>query len=228
MKNQKLKLQIIVQKVLKVGLSSTTYTYYCMSAKKKLCSSTMFCKLHSPTRKSNTGFTLVELIVSLGLFIVVITISTGALLSLSDTSRKVQSTRIAIDNLNLALESMSKEIRMGTRYHCDFTELPIDIPRNCSSGESSIVFLSQDGNTIVYRLSGSGTVIERSLDAGLTFSDITAPEINIDYLSFYVFGTEATGPFQPRVIITLGGTAGVKAVSEFKIQTSVTRRAPNI
>jgi len=225
MNNRKSKLQFRIQKVLKVGSSSTTFASCGVSARKEKGGSSMFGKLYRSARKSGAGFTLVELIVSLGLFIVVMMISTGAMLSLSDMSRKVQSMRIATDNLNLALESMLKEIRMGTVYHCDYTELPINITRDCG-GENSIAFLAQDGSTTVYRI--NGTVIERSKDGGGTFSSITAPEINIQYLNFYVSGAEGAGGNQPRVLINLGGTAGAKVMSEFKIQTTITQRAPDL
>ena len=185
-------------------------------------------------KNTNKGFTLVELIVSLGLFIIVITISTGTLLSLSDMSRKVQSTRVAIDNLNLALESMSKEIRVGISYYCNpFPALtaPINFTtssqiNDCGLGGTSVAFLAQDGSTTVYRINGA--VIERSRDGGSTFSSVTSSEINITRLNFYVIGTGNADIRQPRVIIVITGTAGVKFKSEFKIQTTVTQRAPDL
>ncbi|MBU0722958.1 type II secretion system GspH family protein, partial [Patescibacteria group bacterium] len=51
-----------------------------------------------------TGFTLVEMIVSLGLFTVILFISMQALLSMVDANHKAQSLRAAMDNLNLSLE----------------------------------------------------------------------------------------------------------------------------
>lgn len=174
------------------------------------------------------GFTLVEIIVALGLFTVVMMVSVGSLVSLSDVHRKVQSMRIAFDNLNLALESMSREIRTGVLYHCDATITPIQSERECQSGESSFTFLSQDGNQFIYRLNGS--TIQRSIDGGASWADITAPEINVDYLDFYVFGADGsdpiTSPYQPHVLISVGGTAGTRVTSEFKIQTTVTQRTP--
>ncbi|MCK5591605.1 MAG: type II secretion system protein, partial [Candidatus Pacebacteria bacterium] len=48
------------------------------------------------------GFTLVEMMVSLGMFTIVLSISVGALLSMVSSNRKTQSLRGAMDNLNLA------------------------------------------------------------------------------------------------------------------------------
>jgi prepilin-type N-terminal cleavage/methylation domain-containing protein len=174
-------------------------------------------------KNKESGFTLVELIVSLGLFTVVMMISTGALLSLSDTNEKVQSMRIAFDNLNLALESMSREIRMGTKYHCDVTVGTITSRRDCTSGASSMSFFSQNGEQITYQLTNN--VIERKKDT-VGPDAITAPEITINNLKFYVLDAATSNNNQPRVIISVGGTAGTKVTSDFNIQTTVTNRMP--
>ncbi len=183
--------------------------------------------LKSQFKNRNTGFTLVELIVSLGLFTIVAMISTGALLSLSDTNRKVKTMRIAMDNLNLALESMSREIRMGSVYTCNPT-LMISLVSGgtgvgCSSGNSSLAFLSQDGDTMVYSLNSS--IVQRSKNGGGSFSDITAPDITINELNFYVLGA-GSGTEHPHVVISIAGTVDGKLSSSFRIQTTVTQRSP--
>jgi len=182
--------------------------------------------MNKKLKNKNTGFTLVELIVSLGLFTVVMMISTSALLSLSDTNKKVQSMRVAFDNLNLALESMSREIRMGSVYHCDATVGTVTTTRDCdvaSGGASSISFLSQTGEQITYQLNGA--TVKRTV--GPVGPDaMTAPEIKITNLRFYVLGTNSGSNDQPRVIITISGTAGKRVTSSFNIQTTVTSRMP--
>src|SRR3989344_8160265 len=63
------------------------------------------------------GFTLVELIVSMALFTVVVFITTSAFLTLATLSKKASTTRIAMDNLSVAIESMARNIRTGYTYH---------------------------------------------------------------------------------------------------------------
>lgn len=70
------------------------------------------------TRNFRTGFTLVELIVSMALFIVVVFITTSAFLTLSTLSKKANTTRAAMDNLSTAVEFMARSIRTGYTYHC--------------------------------------------------------------------------------------------------------------
>ncbi len=187
--------------------------------------------LKSQFKNKNSGFTLVELIISLGLFTIVVFISTGAMLSLSDTNRKVKTMRIAMDNLNLALESMSREIRMGSVYTCN-PALPISplfssggIGIDCSSGDSSLAFLSQDGDTMVYSL--NSFVVQRSKSGGSSgsFSDITAANIIINELLFYVKGA-GSDTDHPRVIISIEGTVSDKTSTIFRMQTTVTQRQP--
>jgi len=179
-------------------------------------------------KNKKSGFTLVELIVSLGLFTVVMMISTSALLSLADTNKKVQSMRIAFDNLNLALESMSREIRMGSVYTCNPSLPVILVPgtagSNCTGGNSTVAFFPQNGDTMVYRLNGS--IVQRSKDGGSNFSDITSSNVIINELMFYVRGALLTSGNQPHLTISLDGTAGSRVSSKFRIQTTITQRAP--
>lgn len=65
------------------------------------------------------GFTIIEMIVSLGVFSIVITISVGALLVLVASNQQLQAERSVMTNLSFALDSMTREIRTGSNYFCD-------------------------------------------------------------------------------------------------------------
>lgn len=69
------------------------------------------------TRKH--GFTIVEMIVSVAVFSVVVTISVGALMVLIGTNEQLQSEQSVMTNLSFALDSMTREIRTGTHYFCN-------------------------------------------------------------------------------------------------------------
>ncbi len=69
-------------------------------------------------QKKQSGFTLIEIIVSLALFSVVITIAVGALLILIASNRQLQNEQSVLSNLSFALDSMTREIRTGTNYYC--------------------------------------------------------------------------------------------------------------
>jgi len=64
------------------------------------------------------GFTIIEVLVSITIFLIVVTVSMGALMHLVNSDKKARAVKIAMDNLNLALESISRNMRMGSVYHC--------------------------------------------------------------------------------------------------------------
>lgn len=175
------------------------------------------------------GFTLIEMMTAVTLFMVIMTISMGSILSLFDASRKSESLKTVMDNLNFTVESMSREIRFGKNYHCEASagaDLPYTAPKNClSAGNELVSFLSADGVQIVYQKNGPR--IEKSVDGGQTYLAVTAPEIIIESVSFYVVGATLDSK-QPKVIIKIRGSAGIKekanTISDFTVQTMVSQR----
>ncbi len=69
-------------------------------------------------RVKNKGFTLVEIVVSLMIFSVVAVVALGALVKIISVNKKAQTLQSSITNLSFALESMSREMRVGSRYRC--------------------------------------------------------------------------------------------------------------
>ncbi|MEX0933704.1 MAG: type II secretion system protein [Candidatus Paceibacterota bacterium] len=174
------------------------------------------------SKKWCRGFTLVELIVSLGLFTAVALISIGALLSVVSANKKVQSLRVVMDNLNFSVESMARSMRVGSSYQCGGINA---IPNDCGELGSDIVsFKDINGSVVVYRLHDSS--IQRSTDGGLSYLDMTSPEITIEKLRFFVRGALKGDQRQPRVLFITEGVAGVKDLeqAEFNLQTTISQR----
>lgn len=69
-------------------------------------------------RTASTGFTLIEIIVSLGVFSIVLTITTGALLSVISSNQRSQNEQNVMTNLSFALDGMTRELRTGFNYYC--------------------------------------------------------------------------------------------------------------
>ena len=183
--------------------------------------------------KPDRGFTLIEIMVSVALFAVVMTISVGSLLSLIDANRKAQALNSVINNLNFALENMSRNMRVGSTYYCNtLSSVPpnIDTTNDCSNGGVLFAFegnggdISDPTDQVVYRFIDSH--IEKSIDSGATFVRITASEVTIDSMKFYVVGTTAGDSSQPRVVMTVRGTIGIgsKFQTSFNLQTTVSQR----
>ncbi|MCW9054436.1 MAG: type II secretion system GspH family protein [Candidatus Pacebacteria bacterium] len=183
--------------------------------------------------RKQRGFTLIEIMVAVALFAVVMTISIGALLSLVEANRKAQALNSIKDNLNFALENMSRNMRAGTTYHCSTNTLvpsDLDSPEDCASGGVLVAFEKFDGDPadpgdqVVYRFVANR--IEKSVDGGSTFIPITASEVVIEDMKFYVVGTTQGDTKQPRIVMTIQGSAGVSArtVTNFNLQSTISQR----
>lgn len=180
-------------------------------------------------REKTKGFTLIELLVSLALFTVVVVISTGTLLALVDANRQAQSVKSVVNNLNFALDGMTRTLRTGYTYHCDTTGFDWDAglltPNDCSGGNEFIGFIDDHGDVVAYRYNSSNNQIERNIDDNGWLA-LTAAEVNITEMLFYVTGAPLADGLQPTVTISIRGTAGSDAPTQtdLNIQTTVTQR----
>lgn len=173
------------------------------------------------------------MVVSVALFAIVVTVSTGALLQVLATNRQAQAVETVMNNLDFALQQMSRDIRVGTNYYCgtNFTGARL----SCADGgsSSSFSYTAHDGTRVVYELDGDQ--IKRSNDGGTNYYSITSPEIHLtndsahggNGLKFYVTAGEA-GNVQPKVRIVIDGHVQIKnAATYFELQTTVSSRTLN-
>jgi prepilin-type N-terminal cleavage/methylation domain-containing protein len=186
-----------------------------------------------------TGFTLLEMIVAIGIFLTALTIVLGALVSINDAARKTRSERGVADNLSAAIDAMSRNIRVGSNFHCGCTGLATTTPQDCpmtdavgGGGDQCLVFEGQQGDSstiadqVSYKLSGRSIV--RSTDDGATYLPLTAPEFSVANLQFYVYGTGKGD--QPTVTMVIRGSASTTArtATTFDVQTTVSAYTPNL
>jgi prepilin-type N-terminal cleavage/methylation domain-containing protein len=68
--------------------------------------------------KKQSGFTLIEMIVSLGVFSIVVTTAVGAMLMLIANNQRLQAEQSVMTNLAFAIDTMTREIRTGYSYYC--------------------------------------------------------------------------------------------------------------
>lgn len=172
----------------------------------------------------NKGFTLIELLTAVTIFTVVMTVSMGSIIGIFDANRKSRSLKTVMNNLNLAIESMTKEMRFGENYHCGAGT--ITTPQNCSSGGTLMSFLSSENIQTTYRLNGQA--IEKET-AGGDFVAVTAPDTVIDGMTFYTLGAGTGDTIQPKVIIIIKSHSGTgKSQTNFTLQTLVSQRVLDI
>jgi prepilin-type N-terminal cleavage/methylation domain-containing protein len=176
------------------------------------------------------GFTLVELMVAIAVFSIVMVVAMSALINVIDANKKAQSIKTAINNVNFALESLSKDLRFGSDYAC-IGETGLLRSDGCSvegnfgiKYKSSITDENGDTRWVAYFYNEDNKSIGRDVslvdDGDYEFIDITSQDVDITSMKFYVIDNA-----QPYVVITLSGEAGVgKTATAFDLQTSVSQR----
>ena len=196
------------------------------------------------------GFTLIEIIVSLAIFSVVAVIAIGALVRVTSANRQAQSIQSGVNNVNFVLDTMSREMRVGTNFVCNYGSGFIDpgsITLNSrgslcslnssytSPGDTIISFTSSTGLLYAYLFSGSGattTVYKAEATApgqdllSIQFYPLTSQSVNItDYLVGIYGGSGTTYPYH-IVFARMKGYVGVqiKDQSVFDVETTVSDR----
>jgi type II secretory pathway pseudopilin PulG len=153
---------------------------------------------------------MVELLVAMTLFVVLISISSGAFIQSMRTQRAATALIAANSNAQLAIEQMAREMRTG---------------QNFSASGNEISFKNAAGENVIYRLNAADEAIERSIDA-VNFKKITAENVKVKNLNFRLFQGTASDPYPPRITISLRiGASGVQIEGVFvDIQTTVSSR----
>jgi len=176
---------------------------------------------------SSRGFTLVELIVSLGLFVIVIVAAVSSLASVNTAARKVEAMRSVLDNLNFAIESMSRTIRTGTQITCGAAGSASDCSFFTDNSSSQISLEKTIGvdETVTFRhwvVNNNGEIQKCT---GGNCVALTAPGIDVESLRFYVDGAPVGDSLQPAVRMIVAGTATAGGnIAPFVIQTTVSVR----
>lgn len=193
-------------------------------------------KTRNKQKNISSGFTLIELMVATSIFVVIMLASMGSLFTLLDASKNSRALRTAMDNVNFAMESMTRSIRMGTNYYC--VTYPTSIGsadyltegRNCPSGGTAVSFLPQTVTT--YRVGyqwkprddAQGTYTLQRCDIN-SCVDIISPDVNIEQLKFFVKGSQSGDNIQASVYIIMRGTVTIKGVdTSFALQTMASQR----
>lgn len=162
--------------------------------------------------KKSRGFTLVELMVSVGLVAVVVSMATGAYLIMIALNREAQAQATGINNLSYALETMTRTIRSGNTYRTG----------SCTIG-TGLTVNNPDGSVTTYCREVTGTR-GRITQNGAALTD---PAINITNLGFDIDGEFDTDTTQANVRIVIKGQVNVGAGKErdFAIETLAVMRS---
>lgn len=179
-------------------------------------------------RNAQRGFTIIELVVSIGVFSILVTLAVGSIARSLRTQRQLSAMIAANTNVSLALEQMAREIRTG--YGFEPANGTVCSGTWCASDE--LLFENAMGAQVAYRL------VNKSIERTVTtpggqdeIGYITGNDAEITYLSFILFGHSTGDGFPPRVTIALGVTPQggerdlvLKGI-ETRLQTTVSSRS---
>lgn len=181
----------------------------------------------------NSGFTLIELMVATSIFMMVILAAIGALMITSNAAKESKALRYAMDNVNFAMDTMTRNLRLGSDYHCAtptpgsfiFTSSTSD----CVLGNGAIVFSKPNSTPLSFDLSYqiapsvNGNVVEKCDASGC--SPITSRDVNITELKFITRGSDPLDSIQPSVGILLKGTVDLSGkITTFELQSLASQR----
>lgn len=173
------------------------------------------------------GFTLIEVLVSIGLFAIIVTIAVGGLARALRAQRQVASLLAANSNVSLVLEQMAREMRTGFGFFCARDALgnpdPSPDPPCSERIVSEIIFTNASGEAVTYWLNNG--VIERGVESE-GFEKITGDNVTVQYLNFLLLGSVNPDGFPPRVTIAIGVSPKEVTLADkvLSLQTTISSR----
>lgn len=207
---------------------------------------------YNNTTHLSGGFTLVEIMVSLSIFMIIMLVSLGAIITSSNAAKQSQALRSLMNNIDFSLESMTRSLRTGSNYHCipvgqsmsnllpdstDATSVNTDCEFGTTGGEAITFNLAGTigPRAVLYKRIARNTspvtyTLQRCNYVGSaeTCLDTVSPDVDIQTLLFFVKGSR---PFpvdkvQPNIYIIIKGRVIIKGTStDFAIQTDVAQRS---
>ena len=176
--------------------------------------------------ESKKGFTLVEMLVSMALFTIILTIALGALLMVIKANQQAKAIKLVVNNLNLAIEGMSRELRVGTNICVNKIGTNCNTPEN-SKGSDIIYYTTDKGEPLASYTINNNRIMwcDANCDQLNDYLPLTGSDVFVEDLRFYVRGAPVGDDRQPSVLIAINGyTRQADQLIELDIQTFVSQR----
>ncbi len=202
-------------------------------------------------KHTQRGFTLIEIVVSLALFSVVAVVAIGAFLKIIAANRRAQAIETAVNDASFALESLVRDLRVGTDYQCiaavGSMSSTIVSPSITTCGpalnpyivefNSSQTAVKSGGGfcNLIHAYQLSGNTIQKAEQqtcaqafgsGSYNFVPVTSTSSNLTIQNFLLRVDGILGSVQPKVFIVVSGSAGISEADKtvFTIQTTATQR----
>lgn len=180
--------------------------------------------LNKNHKTHTSAFTLIELMVSIALFAIVVTIALGSIITIADSNKKARSLMSVMNNLNFAVDSMTRSFKSG-----DIENVSPVITPGSSCFTTEEINYSNASNPFDRRLVQycvEDGRLTKKIDSARPVP-LTSDDVDIKFAEFKLYG----GPDeQPLLSIILEGEVKIseKVSSEFTIHTSVNQRKLNL
>lgn len=174
--------------------------------------------------RAKKGFTLIEMLVTVSLFLIIITIAVGGFTNAIRTQRQVSSIISAESNVSITLEEMAREIRTGYLFcnavgntsagvgvagspaaaadadcGCTYSSAPAPAGSWTCTG---LDFYDAESEHVVYARTANGSLTETVNSS--TAQSLTGDTVNVKYLEFELYGQVEGDHWPPRITIAIG------------------------
>ena len=172
-----------------------------------------------PTKFRQSGFTLIEALVSVAIFAVVVSMASVLFLATSNAQRKATNQEKVMREVRQTMESISRLVRMSAvdyeRYDAEGVEI---------SGGPSVLYLMDNNVSVSFSLDENRIVYERSGDSGF----MTGGDIDVTNLQFFIGPADpaanTTWPTQVTVLLTTEREGERGSADILKTQTTIVTR----
>ena len=162
--------------------------------------------LRKKTKNNFHGFTLIEVLVAVALFVTIITLAMGALFQAQSFGARMSANQVILDGMNLSFETVTRDIRYGTLFDCE-NVVPVIKPdlkrKSCKfdigvSGNPGTVIIFRPVNAvdpddrIGYYASSSKIYKWSYINHTISEQSVTSDEVKIKTLQFFVTGANTT------------------------------------
>lgn len=159
----------------------------------------------------NKGFTLIELVIAIGIFVIVVSVALSLFLTGLAGHRKTIAIQNVQDNARYLLEFVAKEVRMSEIKNANYYRLVITRP---------------DGEEITYAFEGGN--IQRTITGNPSGSGpMNSNEVSISG-QFYTLGIGKDDNQQPRVTIVMKAETTGKTEEKARIELQTTLNPRNL
>ncbi|MFA6098831.1 MAG: prepilin-type N-terminal cleavage/methylation domain-containing protein [Patescibacteria group bacterium] len=161
--------------------------------------------------KNQNGFTLIEMIISLSIFVMTILAAINVYLIINNSQRKVVAMQRVQDDLRYVFETLAQQVRLGSINYSFYADNGIELYPQAGVTNKILAIFNQSGEEIYFRQEGDGVQYckveiagDCDLATGTGWFDITPVGVSISQLQFII--TPSANPFTPSTAVAC--TAG--------------------